>query len=171
MAAARWLAAAPLLPVLAGCATAGPLAAGESISISQRHDYAICTGVCPSYDLTVRADGLVEVQQARLDEHQAKERYRVTPAQAARFAEILQAYRPHGVKGTPICDHTGFEARQMTLDVVEVQITWSGPSGDRLYSCHDPEVRDAIRHALLQVELYVGAFRIPPEDRMAARED
>jgi hypothetical protein len=171
MAQARWLAVAPLLPVLAGCATAGPLAAGESISISQRHDYAICTGLCPNYDLTVRADGLVDVQQVRLDEHPASERYRVPPAQAAPFARILQAYRPHGVKGTPICDHTGFEARGMTLDVVEVQITWSAPTGDRLYSCHDPEVRDAIRRALLQVGLSAGAFPIAPDERGGARED
>lgn len=131
--------------------------AHDTVRISERWHDAVCPGLCPSYDVTVQADGLVEVRQVLGDKPRHRERYRVSPAQAARFAEHLSRYRPHGVI-TPVCDRAGFDDPERLREVVELEITWDGR--DRLNACHGREVSEAIGQALLEVGLDPAARRV-----------
>jgi hypothetical protein len=140
--------------------TSMPLAARETITVSRRPWFAICAGVCPYYDVTVRPDGHVLVKRGNFEE-----RFRVSPAEAADFFSKLRPFRPAGEEPDQlICVHDGRpEDAPLVMKVREIEIKWSDTRhAARLTACDNSVYADlieAIRQALWSVHLYVDGRR------------
>ena len=108
----------------------------HSLILSRRFAYAICTGFCPIYDLTVTPDGWVDVQQIRpLKEHS---RFRVSQSAAgaaiARVSPCRSAAQlpPH----VPCAVPSDFPAELFDPKVTQFAIEWHGLRGkERLVAC------------------------------------
>jgi hypothetical protein len=140
--------------------TSAPSVAPESITVSRRPWFAICTNVCPDYDVTVSADGEVVAKRGSNEE-----RFQVSPAEAADFRNKLRPFRPVGEQPDQlVCAHDGRpEDAPLVMKVREIEIRWSGTSRPaRLSACDNAlhaDLTEAIRQALWSVHLYVDGPR------------
>lgn len=156
------------LVLVTGCVSTFP-AGRPSTTVSRRLWYAICTGICPNYDVTVWADGRVLVvrRSANPDSRRDEvERFRVSSAEAAEFQRRLLPFRPAGQLPEPlVCYHADVRAEEapLVLKVREVEINWSDPDHPaRLVACDNASgqgLTEAIRQALWSIHLYVNARR------------
>lgn len=131
-----------LLLLLSGCATPAAENSGESITVSRRPWFGLCTGVCPNYDVTVEGSGRVWAIGHRAGAADALAAPRVSRRQLARFRGLLAPYRPAAGHGEPDqCKHAvnGQEAK-LVMDVREIDIRWSRKGrSDQLIACDVPE--------------------------------
>jgi hypothetical protein len=83
-------------------ATAAPAASApqgdEVIFVRLRHNYAVCAGFCPHFDMTVSPDGRVVSRAPPGTPRTAVYRYRVSTRKLANFRHILRPLRPRGVR-------------------------------------------------------------------------
>jgi hypothetical protein len=124
-------------PACAGTPDASEI---ESITIHHRLTGIVCTGICDEYDVTVRADGLVEYRGWKIGHRSPKRlRFRLSPEAHAQFVSMLRPVRPAGRRG-PV---GSCEDEAGTLDNIGFDISWrgNGPDG-RLLVCDDQEMWD-----------------------------
>ena len=147
----KLLAGTALIACLVGCATPHTERLG-SITVMQRHGYAICGGYCPNLDVVVREDGLVTLS-GRSPRH-----LQVSVKQAARFVRTLNPYRPGVRKAGPATCAFWNTTDPMVLRVHPYEIIWTDANGStfRLRSCGDPGPGEAIRQAFWSLGLYQG---------------
>jgi hypothetical protein len=159
---------APFLVSLVALATIGaaplPNPAIETIKVSVRFPFAVCTGVCPNYDLQVRADGRVELRRLSFDGADEYRRFRVSDRKAAEFFHRLDTLRPAG-GGEPRETHCGAglspdEAR-LHIDVKELEIVWiDAQRAQHLEECETAERMDTLGDALRAVGLHSDGSRM-----------
>jgi hypothetical protein len=147
----KQLAGTALVACLVGCATPGTDRLG-SVTVMQRHGYAICGGYCPNLDVVVREDGLVTLSR-RDPRH-----LRVSVKQAAQFVRILSPYRPAVREAGPATCEFRNTTDPLMVKVHPYEITWSDADGStfRLRSCGDPGLGQAIKQAFWSIGLYQG---------------
>ena len=121
--AATALAAAALL---AGCATPGTVPPSiETI----RYETTRCFGACPSYVVTVSADGRGTFEGRGDTAVIGTRAFTITPAQFAAFRARLRPERPNGEvliePGKPLC-------RSAATDQITIDVRWTGGHGDRV---------------------------------------
>jgi Domain of unknown function (DUF6438) len=152
------------LAMLCGAFTRPPQE-GESIELSRRHWWFICTGSCPNYDVIVQPSGQVTVIRRYFDTVDDVRRFRISPARLARLRAIVEPFRPD--EGTPEpdrCDHhlTPEEEADMLVRTVEMEVKWAGPGRSyHLVACDTPEyaaLRTAMDSALRTLGLEASAF-------------
>lgn len=150
------------LALLSACASTRAPLPGETVTVSRRPWFAVCTGVCPNYDVTVEPDGRAQSVLHAFDRSAEVVPLRISRERRARFHNILAPFRPAGRQPAPaVCDH-GVDAQEARLVVKakEIEITWSGAGGSaRLIACDTPEnaaLRKAIDAALLSLGLDIG---------------
>jgi hypothetical protein len=149
------------LLILSGCASVGARTSGETITVSRRPWFAICTGVCPDFDVTVEADGRVRSVRHYFDATDEMASFRSSTAGFARFRSLLAPYRPgEGHPEPSECRHDvdGSEAG-FIVKTLEMEIKWSGPAGSaHLIACDTPDneaLKGAIGDALRSVGLEI----------------
>lgn len=144
-----------------GCLDVPSAYAAEKITVSRAHWFLICTGVCPSYTVTVSADGEVTAENHWTNR---AERFRATVPEANRFRSILRQYRPTvSQQAEPTCHHdVPPQLAGSVLKVLEIEIVWSGPPRpSRLVACDSTgsALNEALRQALWSGGLYVDGTR------------
>jgi hypothetical protein len=118
----KQLAGTALVACLVGCATPRTDRLG-SVTVMQRHGYAICGGYCPNLDVVVREDGLVTLPR-RDPRH-----LRVSVKQAAQFVRILSPYRPAMRKAGPATCEFQNTTDPLVVKVHPYEITWTDADG------------------------------------------
>ena len=144
-------------------APARPQISNETITVSRRPWFAICAGVCPNNDITVRSDGRVVAVRHHLEEPDEIERF-VTRAEVAFFRSKLLPYRRSYDWPAPTCEHNvSPEEAPGVMKVTEIEITWSDSDRTGLFiACADQnavKLLEAIQEALWAVHLYVTGHR------------
>jgi hypothetical protein len=147
----KQLASTVLVACLVGCATPRAERPG-SITVIQRHGYAICAGYCPNLDVVVREDGLVTLSRGYPRPLQ------VSVKQAAQFVRTLNPYRPTVREAGPATCGSWNTADPLVVKVLPYEIIWTDADGStfRLRSCGDPGLGEAIRQAFWSIGLYQG---------------
>jgi hypothetical protein len=152
--------------LLAGCVSTKPFAE-ETVTVSVRPWFGICTGVCPNYDVTIWGDGRVFAVRYGFRALAGIERFRVSRAEAAEFRRIMRPYRPAGnQRGEPVCHHpVAPDDEPFVMKVREFEMVWSSQGvRRRLIACDDPERNEALSRALRAIQMYPDGRRITRED-------
>lgn len=146
------------LLLLDACATVPRDADSQSITFIQRDPQAICVGDCPSFDLTLRSDGLVEVRDYALDEHF---RFQIAVRLARAIITEIAALRPDREYALPsTCPvPPGSEGASFDPKIIPFQIQWRSQSGSaRILACDENrDVSAAFGRALAAMGLYADA--------------
>jgi hypothetical protein len=155
-------------------------ASGETVTITRRPWYPVCAGVCPFYDVTVRADGRAWSVRHSLGEADGITPLRIPGARLARFYAALAPYHPRGRDVEPSeCRHDGLPGEgPLVSTVVEIAVKWSGRRGSaHVIACDTQEnagLTKAIEAALRSLRLDVTGrpsdwSRLPLPRRHPAR--
>jgi hypothetical protein len=136
----------------------------ETIKLSRRHSFAVCTGLCPNFDLQVHADGRVELRRVEFDDADEYRQYRVPTRRTATYFQMLDKLRPadgQDVEETRCGADVPAEMKRLHIDVAEVEIVWlSTESAQRLEGCQTEERLEALGDALGVLGLYSDGRRI-----------
>jgi hypothetical protein len=147
----RLISTAPIV-CLVGCATP-PTGQLSSVTVIERHSYAICAGYCPRATVVVRPNGRVTLSYD----------VQVTRKQAAHFIRTLNPYRPAVREaGPPRCEFWN-SPDPLVLKVYPYEVIWTDTDGStfKLHSCGDPGLHEAIRQAFWSIGRYMGGERRP----------
>ena len=130
--------------VLSACSTLPTDRELRSVTLARRYAFAVCTGICPSYDLTATPNGWVEVQQLLgLDGH-----YRFWVGRSATAAAIAKAaqFRSTGTRRMRGCAvPVGVDLEMFDPSIVQYAIEWHGPSGTtREVACREDKAAVAV---------------------------
>ena len=143
-----------LLGCLAGCTT--PKIGTGTVTVMKRPIYAVCTGVCPNIDVTVRPDGWITLSRHKEEAVDVKRR-RVGPQRAKQFSAALSHFRPTAKPGRAA--HCAFWDADdpLVLKVYPFEVIWAEADGSvvRRASCGDDGdtgFREAIGEALGSVD-------------------
>jgi hypothetical protein len=123
----------------------------QSLTFRTGFAYAICAGLCPTYDLTLTPNGLVEVQQRDLKEHY---RFRVTRSAARAAIASVSEFRSaaRGSSRGPCAVPTGSDAELFDPNVVQFAIEWQGRRGaERLAFCAEDGDAVAAFHSAISM--------------------
>ena len=145
-------------------ATTPPSSLLETIKVSQRYPFAVCTGVCPSYDLQVHADGRIELRRLWFDDADEYRQYRVSGRKAAKFFQMLDKLRPADrkeVEETNCGADVPPAMKPLYVEVTQIEIVWIGAAAAQHFDgCQTSERLEIIRDALRVVGLYSDGSKI-----------
>jgi hypothetical protein len=135
-----------------------------AVKVAKRHAFAVCTGLCPNFDLQVRADGRVELRRVWFDDADEYRQYRVSTRKAATFFQMLDKLRPadgQDVEETNCGADVPAAMKPLYIDVTEIEIVWlSTESAQHLEGCQTDKRIEALRDALRVLGLYSDGRRI-----------
>lgn len=161
----RWRAALFVTSIALATIGAGPLSPRiETVKVSQRYPFAVCTGSCPNYDLQVRADGRVDVRQVWFDGADEYRHYRVSAKKAAMFFQAIDKLRPkggHDLEETDCGARVPANMRGLYTGVTELEIAWiNRDTTQHLTGCTTTERMEILGQSLHAIGLYADAFKI-----------
>ena len=140
----------------------------QVVKVSQRYPFAVCTGVCPNYDLQLHADGRVELRRVEFDGPDEYDSFRVSARSAARFMQTVEKLRPpkgRDVEETDCGADDPHDLAPLHLDVKEVQIAWiDGDDAQHLEGCGTTERTVTLMDTLRLIGLYLDG-RTNPSSR------
>jgi len=129
----------------------------ETMKISRRHPFALCTGLCPNYDLQVRADGRIDLRRLSFDGADEFRQFRVSERKAAEFYHRIDALRPadgRDVDEANCAETLPPDQAQSHIDVKEIEIVWvTAQSAQHLEGCQTAARIETLGDALRIVGL------------------